>query len=470
MLITIFFIVLAGLIFFLLSSKTTLKPILFNIEHFLWGNIHPAELSKFLYLSRIAIIIMTCTWGLKTLKDSLFIDFVGRESLTLAKNTSIAILIPLVLLYNYAITKIALEKLFSIICITYASLFIGTTTLHYYINAGYILPIPSSIIGWIYYIGIESFASLLVSHYFTYLASINTTESAKRGYGLIIVATQLGNLAGPTCVILTIQQYGFNALICFFALLALSVPFFIYQFITRIPKNLRQSDENKADTHLEAATEVATSKTSFLEGIRLLYKSPYLLGLATITTMQEIISQMLDLQFKIQISYHYHGPDFAAYMGSYAQMNAILGILFGFFGTSFLLRKLEIKNCLILYPALLAAVVTFVWYFPATQFFFAGMIIIKTLGYTLNRPIQEIMFIPTTKMVKTQVKSIVDSLGKRGGKSLGASILRALSSLDSQLLTSTTFASLGLLTMWVGIAIKTGSKYEKLMKNKEIIG
>jgi ATP/ADP translocase len=449
--------------------RNTIKNIFQKIEHLIWGNIKAEELSKFLYLAVIAIIAMTCTWGLKTLKDSLFIDFVGPTFLTHAKIVSIAILIPLVFFYNYIAARISLEKIFTFICYFYGSLFLGIGTLCFLANAQVPLPIPTSLIGWLAYVGTESFSSLLVSHYFTYLASINTTESAKRGYGLIIVATQIGNLLGPTCVIFAIKAVGFSNLLYFFGSLIFVIPSLIYLFIRKIPASLRTSDETKLITE-SSSVHAQTADKSFFTGIKLLYHNPYLLGLATITSMHEIISQMLDLQFKIQISQHFHGADFAAYMGSYAQMNAILGIIFGFFGTSFLLRKLEIKNCLILYPLLLASIVSLVWYFPATQFFFAGMIAIKTLGYTLNRPINEIMFIPTTKSVKTQVKSIVDSLGKRGGKALGASILSSLSNLQLPLLTATTYTSLALLTVWVGVATATGKKYESLVKNKDIIG
>jgi ATP/ADP translocase len=446
---------------------TFLKP----LEHLLWGNIKDEELLKFIYLSLIVATITTCTWGLKTLKDSLLTDFVGRGSLAHAKIASISLIIPVVFLYNFFANKISLESIFTFICSIYSALFIITGTLYFIATTNpellTSLSIPQATVGWLAYLGTESFSSLLVSHYFVYLASINTTDSAKRGYGLIIFATQLGNLIGPTIVVNTLSLVGFSNLLFGFSLLILTIPLFIKLFTNNIPRHLRASDTPEEKI---SKTHNPLEEKSFFQGVSLLYQNPYLMGLATITTLHEVISSMLDLQFKIQVNEYYTGIDYATYMGSFAQMNAVLGILFGFFGTSFLLRKMELRSCLILYPLLLAVIVWIIWIIPSIQIFFAGMIAIKTLGYTLNRPIQEIMFIPTSNAVKTQTKSIIDSIGKRGGKALGASIVQTLSTISENLLTSTTYTSLALLTGWVLIAVKTGTKYKKLIKNKIIVG
>ena len=119
---------------------------------------------------------------------------------------------------------------------------------------------------------------------------------------------------------------------------------------------------------------------------------------------------------------------------------------------------------------MIGSVVGYIWFHPALNLFFVGMVCIKTLGYTLNRPIQEIMFIPTSRSVKTQVKSIIDGLGKRGGKAVAASVLRLLVLFPGELFTSSIYASLATVAVWLGIAVATGKKYEHLINNKEIIG
>lgn len=460
----ILFLVLAAYLSSSLQEK--LRNAALEIERGLWGNLSRPELKKFLILALMGMVIMITTWGLKTLKDSLFIQFVGVDELSTAKLVSVGTLIPLIFFYNFLTTKFSLERIFGIVSTVYAVLFFGIGGACLFLNPSIQNQVISGIsvywIGWIAYLGTESFSSLITNHYYTYIASTTTTESAKRGFGLIIVATQLGNLLGPTSVMNTIDGLGFGKLLQLFAGLIFILPVFVKIYTRVIPAILRTSDDSQASTEKTAP--------SMFTGLSLLAKNPYLMGLSLITVFHEFIGTMLDLQFKIMISKQYSGIAYAQYFGSYAQANAILGIVFGFFGTSFVLRRFGIQLCLFLYPLLIGGVVGYIWFHPALNLFFVGMVCIKTLGYTLNRPIQEIMFIPTSRSVKTQVKSIIDGLGKRGGKAVAASVLRLLALFPAELLTSSIYTSLATVAIWLGIAVNTGKKYEELINNKEIIG
>ena len=443
-----------------------LRSVALKVEHTLWGNLSKPELKKFLILALMGMVIMIATWGLKTLKDSLFIQFVGAEELSTAKFVSVGTLIPLIFFYNYLTTRFSLERIFAVVSTVYAVIFFGIGWACLFANPGtkelLVCGLSSYWIGWLAYLGTESFSSLITNHYYTYIASTTTTESAKRGFGLIIVATQLGNLLGPTSVMKSIDVLGFGRLLQLFAVLIFALPLFVKIYTSAIPATLRSSDDS----------QVSTQKTtpSMFDGLSLLARNPYLMGLSFITVFHEFIGTMLDLQFKIMISKQYTGIAYAQYFGSYAQANAILGIVFGFFGTSFVLRRFGIRLCLFLYPLMIGSIVGYIWFHPELSLFFAGMVCIKTLGYTLNRPIQEIMFIPTSRSVKTQVKSIIDGLGKRGGKAFAASVLRLLTHFPGELFTSSIYASLATVAVWLGIAVTTGKKYEQLINNKEIIG
>lgn len=451
------------------TVREKIRHLLRPLGAILWGNLSAEELTKFLILALLGTVIMATAWGLKTFKDAVFLDLVGREFLTTAKQISVAIIIPLVLLYNYLATHYKLETIFTIISCTYSAFFILAGILYAMIDGvSHTLPalnIASHWLGWITYVGAESFTSLIAAHYFSYIASTTTTESAKRGYGLIIVATQIGNYLGPTGVIHSVEYLGFARLFQGLGGIIFCIPAIVTAYTTYVPAALRKSDDTQEGVHKPRATH-----RGLLDGLNLLVKHNYLLGLASLTTIYEITASMLDLQFKILASSQYQGVAYVAYYGSYVQAIAILGVIFGLFGTSFFLRTLGIRACLILYPLTLGGVLTYVWANPTLQIFFAAMVIIKTLGYTLNRPIQEIMFIPTTTSVKTQVKSVIDSICKRGGKALAGFILGLFPKDPVLLLSSSTYASLGVIGLGLGVAASIGKQYENLINNKTIIG
>ena len=455
--------------FFFKTVRSKALQALETIEKFLWGNLSKEELNKFMILATLGTTIMITAWGLKTFKDGVFIELVGRDFLVTAKQVSVAIIVPLVLLYNFLVTRYKLETIFTLISVSYSALFIGSGILYAMVNVATrtipALNIDSHWLGWITYVGAESLSSLVVAHYFAYIASTTTTESAKRGDGLIIVATQIGNYLGPTGVIHSVHFLGFTYLFQVIGLLILCIPLIVGAYTTFIPLKLRTSDDALPHAH-----KPAQHHGGLLDGIKLLFTHKYLIGLASLTTIYELIASMLDLQFKILASAQYTGVAYVTYYGSYVQTIALLGVIFGLFGTSFFLRALGIKTCLILYPFALGAILSYVWTNPTLQVFFAAMVIIKTLGYTLNRPIQEIMFIPTTTSVKTQVKSVIDSICKRSAKAFAGFILRCFPKDPAQMLESSTYASLGIIGIGLGVAASIGKQYETLIKDKTIIG
>src|SRR3990172_6574959 len=50
----------------------------------------------------------------------------------------------------------------------------------------------SRLLGWFFFLYVESYISLILHSYWAFVNDITTPESASRGYGLIIFGTQLG--------------------------------------------------------------------------------------------------------------------------------------------------------------------------------------------------------------------------------------------------------------------------------------
>lgn len=470
---SIFVFLLSGVAIFVgafclnaLFGKTSL---LTTIKETLWGHFAPGELQKFLVLATIGVSIIGSSWALRTIKEALFQELVGLEYLSIAKICSVLSLVILIALYNYLVNRVSLEAIFAFFSSLYAIIFSSIGILYFLIDpVTKTIPALGSLsskwLGWLIVIAIESFSSIAYTHFYAYVANTTTTESAKRGYGMIVFASQVGCYLGPTLSMNIAHNYSFSAVFYTVALGIMAIPLLVKLYQTVIPASLRSSDN--------AAFEVEHEKEqrSMFTGLKLLTQHPYLMGLAFISTVYDAVGMIFELQFKILIGNYHTGIAYAKYVGTYAQTNAIVGMFFAIFGTSFFLRSLGVRTCLLLYPSLLALIITGIYFNPVLSTFFIGMIFIKTMGYTLNRPVQEIMFIPTGKAVKTQVKSIVDSIGKRFAKASGAAVIRYASVFAESIVPYTCAASLGIIGVWVFVAAFTGKKYEELMKDKTIIG
>ncbi len=97
------------------------------------------------------------------------------------------------------------------------------------------------------------------------------------------------------------------------------------------------------------------------------------------------------------------------------------------------------------------------------------MIIAKGLGYAVNNPVKEIMYIPTSKDVKFKTKSWIDMFGSRTAKQSGAQITDAFKHNIPDLMVFGTLVSMGLTAVWIIAAIYVGNKNKKLTDHGHII-
>ena len=433
-----------------------------------WGDINSEEMLKFGILSVASVIVLGSYWSVRVLKESLFFELVGKNYYGPAKIITFPIVIGLVFIYNLLLNRVNREQLFWVVSGAYAAMFVAIGYFYSHPFAPMTGPffdlIPGRMLGWIIFNGIESYGGIVVTMFFSYVTFTTTTAAAKRGLGLIFFAAQIGQYAGPTIGDYFLSTIGFANLFYGVAAVVMMIPVTIAAYVAFVSESMRTSDSQAGDK----------KKTGVFEGLRLLAQHPYLVGLAVVSTVYEIVAVVLDMQFKLMAGTTYNGVDLASYLSQYAKTGAVVAIVFSFAGTSFVIRKLGVRWCLLVFPATVALIISYIKFNPILNIFFFGMIIFKTLAYTLNSPVKEMMFIPTSKDVKFKVKSVTDTIGGKGSKAIGAGVISLSQTLAAggaagAFLLYTSMISLGVVGMWLMVAMWVGKKYDKLITSKEII-
>lgn len=426
----------------------------------LWGDLTGEEMKRFGVLSTAFFFIIGSYWLLKTVKDAIFNDLVGLDYQPKAKLASVFIIIPLVLLYSKLVDLVEKHLLFYIICSLYAGMF---ATVAYLIanpiseiHSPLIDWIPGRFLGWFSYLAIESFGSIAVALFWSFVASTTSTQSAKRGYAMIIISAQIGAIAGPTLVTYA-PVLGLPRLIYYAALGIFTVPFIIRFFV----KNYQPTP----DTQLSTAN--TPEPTGLFEGLHLLLTRSYLVGVFVIATVYEIVGTIMDYQMKVLAKAQFPAREqLAAFMGKFGQASNILALAFAIIGTSYFLRRFGVQICLIMFPASIGLVLCYVAFNPSLWPVFVAMIIIKGLNYSLNNPVKEMMYIPTSKDVKFKAKGWIDMFGSRYSKAMG-SIINDYAKVNIMLYG--TMLSVGVVGVWVVAAILVGKHYNNLIRRNEII-
>jgi ATP:ADP antiporter, AAA family len=440
-----------------------------SIIRFLWGDIRQEELKKFFLLAIGFFFLMGSWWPLKTLKDSIFINMVGPFHLPMAKIASVILFFPLVLLYSKLVDHFSKEKLIYFFITVYG--IIGLVLVYFIAHPTIGLANTQTgahrMLGWVFYLFCESYISLMLSLYWSFINDITTPESAKNGYGLIIFGTQLGAL------IFTIlgnylsydaQRYAVTApriaLISILLFFVFGATIFV---LSRTVKRESLVGYQTEELHTKTTAELSVS---FLDGLKLLLTHPYVMGIFSLIFLQEFISTVMGFQLSLLAKATYPDPGLLnKFLFDFALCVQIIACLFAFVGTSFFHRKLGIRTSLIAYPALLGLFIISYLINPTLQTIFYVMLIAKALGYALNQPAKEMLYIPTSKSIKYKSKAWIDMFGMRLAKASGSGLNRIV----GPLVTLTGTCALGLITIWIVLAGVIGSTFKKAVTDKRLI-
>ena len=440
-----------------------------NIIQTLWGDLKGKELLKYILLAIGLFFLIGSYWPLKTLKDSIFINIVGPLYLPQAKLASLTLFFPLVLLYSKLVDMVSKEKMIYILVGFYGA--VGLI-LVYYLHHPIIGLHNTAVsvdryIGWAFYLFVESYISLMVSVYWSFINDITTPESAHKGYGLIFFGSQLGGflltLLGNFLSFDT-TQYAHRVPII--ALLSIAM-FFMVAVIVFILKHMVGNEHLSGyQSRVPETQGIDKPQIAFLDGLRVLVTKPYVMGIFVLIFFQELITTLVGFQMLLLVKSTYVDPGVVnKFLFEFNLAIQTLACLFSLLGTSYFQRSFGIKFCLIAFPVLLG--LSFIGYLvhPALSTIFYVMLIAKALNYALYQPAKEILYIPTSKNIKYKAKAWIDMFGLRFAKATGSGISSFIGPV-ARLVGGT---CLGIIAVWIVLAGLVGNIYKKVINNKTLI-
>lgn len=459
--------------------------------NFFYPELKQNEMRKYGLLSIIFFLIIGTYWLLRLLKNTIFLKVAFPESLgwlpqqgplfqPTAKFWSPFIVLIMVLLYSKLVDLFKKHQLFYIICTFYAIIFasVGSVLLVKEIYGLHVVgKTLLATMGWFSYFAIESFGSLVPALFWSFTNSITDSESAKRSFPLIIATAQMGAIAGSTLLLFSESIGNLWPILMIASLFVFLIVPMVHYFMKTIPET--QLIGNPVAASTEKIKEGFL--TGFISGLTLLVTRSYLLGVLIISTFYEAIAQIVEYQMQRQacLSPIYSSDvAFAKFQAIYGISINVLSFLIALLGTSYLLKKLGTQINLLIYPiifgiTLLALFGYFQLWSPAPStllwFIFAAMVVIKGVGYAVNNPTKEIMYIPTSKDAKFKSKGWIDTFGSRFAKAGGAQITNKFKHSMSELMVYGSMFGFGLIFVWLFAAFYVGKKNSQLLKDGKII-
>lgn len=454
------------------------------ICRFNFGDFEKEEFKKFLRMGLIFALIIGVYWTLRPLKDAVFIQLVDKLHLPYAKTVSVLALLPLVMFYTKLLERTSREKMLVILPAFYGITVLCFAFLMFFAQAPReeiemraLLPyVVTKALGYTWYLFVESFGSLVVALFWAFAADSTDPTSAKRGFPLVVALGQMGGILSPYTIGGLPHRLGLKtdalSMVCLAALILLIIPLVRY-FLKATPKNLLVSFHGKNEQQVESEQE-----PGFLEGLKLMLKHRYLIGIFAANFIYEVIVTIFDFNFKIAAGAEYTGVALSNYLSIYGSSVNVVSLLCLLLGISNVTRFLGIGFALAAMPIIVGCALVGFLTMNSLTFLFALMVGSKAINYALNGPALKQLYIPTTPDVRFKAQAWIETFGSRASKEAGSIFNMLLSPLQ------TTFgATLGrsyylilsgalgfpLLGLWLVVAIFLGKTFKKAIEEKRVV-
>lgn len=443
------------------------------------GDYTNEELKKFSFLGFIFIFTIAIYWFLRTGKDGIFNTIVGFSMQPVVKFASMLFMFPLTFFYGYLVDKFPKHRVFYAISVIYSILslifafLLSSPTLGIANN----IASPYRILGWTYYIFVESFGSIFVVLFWTYAADVTSPDAGKRWFPFLSFMAQFGQFLGSAVNAGYFGTYLIQTKLIICSAFIPVIGILVYLFTRTIPSSQLYSYN---DTTIK--TTEKKPRTSQWESLKLIVSEPYLLGVFFSIIIFEVINTLFDFKFKLLVADSILDQGFSGMaagemktrimnewvgkMGVYASILAIFSYLGGLGNIG---RKLGLTASLITLPIILIGVSLMIGISHSIWIAFGATVIAKAINYVLYQPSKEQLYIPVSKEAKYKSKVLIDSLGSRFSKSLGSGVnlIQRYSPLLFPFISL--FSCLGLCGLWIVISIYLGKRYNEAVEKNTLV-
>lgn len=449
-----------------------------------WCGIKKEFFLKVFYLTSTFLFMSACLVIWRPLKLAVFSKTVGAYLIPDAKIYSLCLLIPMVLLYSKLVDWLRRHQLLYCFMLFHGigGLIFSFLLSHPVYGLANTEISPDRFVGWAFYFFMESFDAFFATVFWSFADSVNNQKDAKNYYGIFVAGSKIGGVLSAGLLYLIISNSSSIAQTsllpqalfigsCMLLIAALC----IYLLVRHVPDSYMHGYEvaYQLEKHKdrEKASVWQSIKGSF-DGLFLLAKTPYVLGIFSLVLFYEIMIVMVEFRVAVSAdaSHKTVGGLAAFYALYYVIMNAI-GLVITIFGTTPLLRLFGIRASLFAFPILCLGSLIFTLIFPTEGVIFALYVGLRAFNYALNHPTREVLYIPTTKDIKFKAKTWTDAFGSRIAKSCGSFINSLLKGLpQSFALISTLSLSIGFAGLWIIIVYFLGRTLQNALDNKQVIG
>ena len=246
-----------------------------------------------------------------------------------------------------------------------------------------------------FWIWANVFVIVLITQFWIVINDVFNPREAKRLIGFFGSGGILGGILGGVFTGIFSPVIPDYLLYIATGILVISCIFINYIFMWKKRSQIHDKTSEK-----QAQEQKKPEKVGFRSSWNAVRKHEYLLLLAAVVALTEIVSTLIDYQTKTFIEFETERKNLMAFFGWFEAVLLVIPLLFQLFMTSKLIKRYGVRFALLLYPIIILLCSFGLGIFAMTAGLAFALIIKtsdKSLSFSINQSVREILFILSSK-------------------------------------------------------------------------
>lgn len=319
-----------------------------------------------------------------------------------------------------------------------------------------------------FFIWTSVFNLFIVSVFWSFMTDLFTDAQAKRLFGFVAAGGTAGALAGPAITTFLAVPLGATNLL----LISVAGLFWAVLCIDRLSAWSEKSSVTATRPVTSERKPINENNSALgggvLDGLRMIMRSPYLLGICLLILLYTTLSTFLYFQQAEIIRDSFSGSDQRTRV--FAAMDLAtnaLTIIFQLFFTGRIVKLFGLGWGLALIPLLLSLGFLSLAFLPTLGVLVCVQVARRAGNYALMKPSREMLFVVLNKEQKYKAKNIIDTVIYRSGDVVSAWAYAGLQALGMGLSAIALFA-VPLCGGWAWVSYQLGKQQESRAAAKEM--
>lgn len=308
----------------------------------------------------------------------------------------------------------------------------------------------------VFFVWISVFNLFAVSVFWSFMADLFGSEQGKRLFGFIAAGGSAGALLGPTIATTLAEPLGRANLLIIAALLLQAAVF----CATRLETAAAEFKAQNSGSPQPQATPQALGG-SWLAGIGMIARSPYLAGIALWVALLSLAGTFLYFQQAEIVRALSDDPNKRTAI--FARIDLAVSLLtigVQFFATGKLIQRFGAGPAAGFLPFVFALGFVALWASPMLWVIIAFQAAQRAANFAISNPAREVLFTVVEREEKYKAKNVIDNVVFRGSDMLSGWLFHSLRGVGLEL-GAISLATLPVVAAWLLLALKLGRMQDK---------